>query len=295
MKRFFSLIFVLALSAALLLPGAAAERKTKYLVLGDSIAAGYGILNPDEASYGRIVADTNGFDYVNLARVAMDSYELLDLMENGARYDPAAGRCRNVTDIIADSDLISISIGANDYFDAPDWEKLLVKALFRLNNAELDAIAENYYANLCRIIDGIRAVNPDAPILLQTVYCVWYGFAANANRACSSRVNAMIERYDREHPGQILICDIAPAMEHKPENLADDSVHPNARGNVAIAGLVLLRMKELGLGENTEPVVNAGGEDWNYYETAFDDEKTAKLVTMLIKLLTGNGVNILRK
>ncbi|MBQ1243220.1 MAG: hypothetical protein IIX98_02465, partial [Clostridia bacterium] len=38
-----------------------------YLVLGDSIGYGSGILNSKEACYGRIVADTNGYEYANHA------------------------------------------------------------------------------------------------------------------------------------------------------------------------------------------------------------------------------------
>ena len=54
-------------------------------------------------------------------------------------------------------------IAGNDYLaskeETPDWEKLLVKALFRLNNAELDAIAEQYYENLFLVSYQVLLVN----------------------------------------------------------------------------------------------------------------------------------------
>ena len=67
-KKLRSVLSVL-LAAALLLcvcavPVGAAEQPL-YVVLGDSIAYGSGLSNPREAVYGRIVADTNGYDYEN--------------------------------------------------------------------------------------------------------------------------------------------------------------------------------------------------------------------------------------
>ncbi|MCR5041401.1 MAG: SGNH/GDSL hydrolase family protein [Clostridia bacterium] len=294
MKKTISLLLAVLLACASAPLAFAADTETNYLLLGDSITAGYGVSNRREASYGRIVADTNGYNYTNLARTATDSFELLDQLKNGVYYDEALMTTRSVAECVAEADIISLSIGANDYFDAPNTVSLLVKALFGLNRRELDAIADTLYGNFCEIIDFIRAENPDAVILAQTLYCVWYGFASSANGAASKRINAMLEKYDAEHPGVIHICDIRPAMEHKPENLADDCVHPNAAGNVAIARIVLADLYELGLGAETEPVVNVPGEDWNFWELSFDDEKTAVFVGALVKIVTGNGANVFR-
>ena len=269
------------------------EVQPVFLLLGDSIPDAYGICNRDEACYGRIVADTNGYVYHNLGRTAMDSSELLDFIELYAVWDNESDGWRNVEDYIAEADIICLSIGANDYFDQDDTAKLLAGALFGVNRKTLDAIADQYYANLCRLMDLFASINPDAVIIVQKLYCVWYGLAANANRACSKRVNNMIDKYDRAHPGRIHICDIAPAMRLKPRNLADDCVHPNARGNVAIAEVLLKTLADLGLGTQTTPVVNVPGEDWNYF-TAYYDKPNGRLLAALVMLVTGNGVNIFR-
>lgn len=281
-------ILAVLLSAALFvgcvpLSAAGAAEPPRYLLMGDSIAEGYGILNADEACYGRIVADTNGYEYDNVARVATDSGELLEQLDRSY-----------VRSLVAEADIISLSIGSNDYFDHPDVVKLVIKALFGLNRKQMDQIAEAFYQNLCEIVDTIYALNPDVTLLVQTVYCVWYGFAGNANKACADRCNAMIERYDEEHPGRIAICDISPAMNGHPENLADDCVHPNAAGNVAIARIVLKQLHGLGLGTGLEPVVNAEGVDWNFFETSMANEQIAALVTALVKIATGNGANLRR-
>ena len=286
MKKMIALALCAVLAIGCCLPAFAetvpAER-LHYLLLGDSIAEGYGVENPDEASYGRIVADTNGYEYNNYARVAMDSSELLE------RISPETGYFY-IRNAIADADIISLSIGSNDYFDNPDVYKLAVGAFFMVNGKELDAIAEQFYTNLCAILDEIKGLNPNVAVLVQNVYCVWYGVAAHIYKACSNRVNAMIEKYDREHPGAIHICDISPAMDRHPERLADDCVHPNAAGNAAIAEVVLRQLYDLGLGTETTPVINTPGVDYNFFEYYYENRILARLLTVLVKTLTGNLV-----
>ncbi|MCR5781341.1 MAG: SGNH/GDSL hydrolase family protein [Clostridia bacterium] len=282
MKKSISILVSLILFFSLMLP-AFAEAPLNYLLLGDSITEGFGIKNPDEACYGRIVADTNGYNYMNIASVATDSSDLLMRLENYYTYQNA----------IAWADVISLSIGANDYLANPDAVSLTVGALFKLNYKKLDKIADGFYDNLCVIIDRITEINPDAVILLQKVYSVWYGFAANAFDAAASRCNGVIEKYAAEHPGKVVICDITPAMNGIHENLADDCVHPNAAGNMAIARIVLAQLKDLGLGTATEPVVNAQGVDYNFYTEQFGPV-AGKVIEFLVKTLTGNGVNLNR-
>ncbi|MBQ6065505.1 MAG: SGNH/GDSL hydrolase family protein [Clostridia bacterium] len=284
MKKLLAVLLAAVLAASCCLPAfAAEERHLRYLLLGDSIAEGYGVENPDEACYGRIVADTDGYDYENYARVAMDSGELLERLseETGYFYIRSA---------VARADIISLSIGGNDYFDHPDVVNLAVGAFFMVNGKKLDGIAEQFYENLCAVIGEIKALNPDATILLQKLYCVWYGVAAHIYTACTGRVNAMIEKYDKEHPGAVVLCDISPAMDGHPERLADDCVHPNAAGNAAIAEVVLRQLYDLGLGTETTPVVNHPGVDYNFFEKYYDNKTVARLLTVLIKTLTGNLV-----
>lgn len=281
MKKIIALLLCAVLAAGCCVPAIAAEEPLRYLLLGDSIAEGYGIENPDEACYGRIVADTNGYFYENYARVAMDSSELLDRISAQTGYF-------YIRNAIADADIISLSIGGNDYFDHPDVYNLAVGAFFMINGKELDAIADQYYINLCAIIDEIKALNPDVTILLQEVYCVWYGIAAHVYKACTNRVNAMIEKYDKEHPGAVYLCDVSPAMDGHPERLADDCVHPNAAGNAAIAEVVLQQLYDLGLGTETTPVINNPGVDYNFFEYYYENKTVARLLTVLVKLVTGN-------
>ena len=280
MKKLIALLLTLALAAGCCLPALAAQTPLNYLLLGDSIAQGYGVVNRADACYGRIVADTNGYNYKNLAWVATDSSELLEDIADDASY---------MKDWIAWADIISISIGANDYFDSDDVYSLAIGAFLMLNGRRLDAIADQFYLNLCDIIGTIRTLNPDVTVLLQNVYdSVWTGIGTHVYKACINRVNDKIYQYDREHPGAVEICDVGPAMNGRPECLADDCVHPNAAGNVAIAEVVLQQLYDLGLGTQTTPVVNTPGIDYNYFEKYYENKTLARFLTVLVKLVTGN-------
>lgn len=283
MKKFLCVVLSLMLVLSCTVIAGAEEEKTNYLLLGDSITQGFGISNPDEASYGKIVADTNGYSYTNDAIVARNSERLLLFVEQDyyMRRD------------IKNADIISLSIGANDYLASDEVVGLVVGSLLGINGRHLDEIADNYYENLCKIIAGIKELNPDVTILLQYVYHAWNGFAARAFDAGADRVNKTIDRYVENHPGEVTICDISPAIDGHPENLADDCVHPNAKGNIEIAKIVLKQLKEMGLGENTEPVINAQGIDYNYYITDIN-EFFGPLITVIVKLLTGNSQNLTR-
>ena len=126
--------------------------------------------------------------------------------------------------------------------------------------------------------------------LLQNLYCVWYGIAAHIYKACTNRVNAMIEKYDAEHPGEVILCDISSAMDRHPERLADDCVHPNAAGNVAIAEVVLQQLYDMGLGTETTPVINNPGVDYNFFEYYYENQTVARLLSALVKIATGNAL-----
>lgn len=279
LRKIISVLMVMCflLSLCVFSGGAVSERKN-YLLLGDSITQGFGVANPDEASYGKIIADTNGYNYTNDAMFARDSARLLSLLQNSysMRYD------------VAKADIISLSIGSNDYLANDEVVSLVVGALLGMNNKKLNEIAENYYVNLCAIIDEIHSLNPDVVILIQNVYSAWNGFAGRAFNAGAKRVNKIIDRYIENYPDNgVYLCDIAPAITGHKERLADDCVHPNAEGNVEIAKIVLKQLCEMGLGTQTEPVVNVQGVDYNYFEQEFGKVPGA-LITTIVKSLTGN-------
>ncbi len=249
MKRITKLTaFILALIIALIpLTVSAAEKKLNYLVLGDSIGVGAGIVNPYEACYGKIVADTNGYNYENHAVSGYNTSAML-----------AHIKLPNVRKSIKEADIISLSIGGNDFLTS-NMVQLGFEAAVMDNFRTFDNISESFYKNYCKIIAEIKELNPDVVILVQTLYNPMNNAIHDFYQAGVDRLNAGYRRYLTENPKSIVIVDVAKAFEGHPEYIATDCVHPNAKGNVVIAELVLKALKNLGLGSATTPVINAAG------------------------------------
>lgn len=257
MKKFSKIlaVFLALIIAALPLVGVSAEEeKLNYLLLGDSIAFGAGIVNPDESCYGKIVADTNDYNYKNCAVSGYNSTALLAHM-----LLPA------VSEAIEEADIISLSIGGNDFLTS-NMVQLGIEAGAFNNLETFDKIAENFYENYCKIIEKIRELNPDAVILAQTLYNPMHNPLKEIYQAGADRLNAVYHRYLKENPKSIVIVDVGKAFEGHAEYIADDCVHPNSIGNEVIARLVLKTLKDLGLGKTDVPVINVQGMDYGTYK-----------------------------
>ena len=109
--------------------------KLNFLVLGDSIAEGFGVENKEDAAYGKIVADTNGYNYRNLAQVANDTQDLIRKIETVDEFRES----------IAWADVINICIGSNNYLASKDVVWITIGALFGTNDKKLDEIAYGIY------------------------------------------------------------------------------------------------------------------------------------------------------
>lgn len=227
----------------------AQEDKKFYLVLGDSIAYGSGVSNSREACYGKIVADTNGYDYANHAVPGHTTTNLIKRLKDET--------------VIADlkkADIISISIGGNDFLMS-NLIGLMFDSIVLGDHSEYDRIADSFYKNFCEIIDIINYHNADAVILMQTLYNPQSGYLRAPYQEGADRINAAIERYNTENPGEIIIVDVGTALGDDMENYADDEIHPSTKGNEIIAKKVLDKLNELNLGTSVTPVINEKGKD----------------------------------
>ena len=220
-----------------------------YLVLGDSIGYGSGLSNPQEAAYGRIVADTNGYEYANDAIPGSTTGALLALMQTD-----------RVKADIEQADIVSISIGGNNYL-LGNMPRLMADLLIKGDGSGFDEIGRAYYPDLCEIIGTIKALNPDAVILMQTLYNPQTGYMGEVYDHGVVWINDSVRRYAEEHPGEIEIVDVAAKLTDHDTDFAADRIHPSAAGNEKIAVAVLEKLAELGLGETTEPVINTPGKD----------------------------------
>lgn len=250
MKRAIALLVSLSMILGMLcLTVFAQDEKLYYVVLGDSIAYGSGISNSREACYGKIVADTYGYDYANHAIPGHTTTNLIKRL----------GEETVIADI-KKADLISISIGGNDFLMS-NLIGLMFDAIVLGDYSEYDRIAEGFYDNFCEIVDIINSHNEDAIILMQTLYNPQSGDLRDPYQQGADRINAAIEKYAQEHPGEIVIVDVGSALGEDMANYAEDEIHPSAKGNEIIADKILEKLCELGIEDSAEAVVNENGED----------------------------------
>lgn len=218
------------------------EKPLSYVILGDSIGWGAGVLNSDEAVFGKIVADTDGFAFKN---DAVNGYTTSDLLRHLEK--------ENIAEDVRNADIISVSIGGNNFLRG-NMKELIAQAGSG-DYTGFDAIAANFYVEYSAIIEKIKELNPDVLILAQTLYNPGADSIKEIYQQGADRLNAGYRRYLDENPGAYELLEVADAFAGHPEYVAADYIHPSAKGNEVIAKIVLEKLYELGLGENTEPVI----------------------------------------
>lgn len=250
MKRIISLIISFSLLLSLFIFNASAEEsKIGYLVLGDSIAYGSGLKNPEEACYGRIVADTNGYDYKNLAVSGQNSSELIEMIKRD-----------DVISDIKNADIISISTGGNDFL-GDNVSDMIFDAVLEGDLTAFDETADMFRINLSVIISSIIEYNSNAVILLQTLYNPQSGELKELYQLGVDRLNSVIINCETEYSENVYVVDVAAALDGNEENFAKDGIHPSAKGNELIASAVLEKLYSLGLGTSVNPIINTKGKD----------------------------------
>lgn len=243
--------FVMLLSC-LVVSASAADEKLNYLVIGDSIAEGFGVTNRDESAYGKIVADTNGYNYKDLGHMGYTSDYLLELLETNATYEY----------YVKWADIISVSVGGNDFLlDNPVG--LVLSGIIHYYKP-FDKRAVDFNNNFEALIEKIHEINPDAVVLVQTLYNSWTTFAHDIFEACAERINSEIYSYLEENPGSYYVVDTREPFYKNPSLITTDTIHPNAAGNVALARVTLQTLYDIGLGSTTEPVILVEGIDRDY-------------------------------
>lgn len=227
----------------------AAETENKFfLVLGDSIAFGSGLRNPEEACYGKIIADTNGYGYANHSVPGHTSADLIIRLSD-----------ESVKNDLEKADIICISIGGNDFL-LGNVSDLIFDVVLENDYSRFDIIAENFYNNLCTVISTIRNYT-DAVILIQNLYNPQSGELKELYQQAVDRLNNALVLYDAEHPGEIFIVDVASELNASEDNFAKDDVHPSSAGNELIAKIIINNLYSLGLGSSVQPVINDKGID----------------------------------
>lgn len=239
----------------------------KTVVLGDSIASGYGL--PDYVagdnysaplSFGNLIADKCG-EYKNYAVDGRTSAELLEL------FSRPAGE---MADSVAAADTVIISIGGNDFLKpminavktAALTDSELIGSILngefspskltgysdRVMKAALSAASsvdvEKTVSNIKEITEKISRANPKAEIVLLTVYDPFAGSALlkAAAEVAEERLGVLNSGIKALAGKNIRVADVYTAFRgHEGEytNIGRLDIHPSAEGHYAISRLIL--------------------------------------------------------
>ena len=236
-KKIFAALLVTALlvtSFSLLAQAAAAN--LKFLVLGDSIAAGSGVyINSEKRAYAPLVAAAKGYDLTN----------------HGAGGDTSARLLRKVQEsdvirqAIRQADIIAVSIGGNDLPHAEDFSAMVINGLLG-DYSGIDPVLAAYRENFAAIIEGIRALNPGALLIVQTLYNPAFPLPSlrKAYGEAVRGLNAEIRGYLAAHPGAFVVADVYAAFEQRRGAVFVDMTHPSGYGHRVIAAVLLATIDE---------------------------------------------------
>lgn len=173
--RLGAILLTATLLASMCLPlGTSAEGAAEktLLILGDSVATGYSLPdynssgNPkSQYSWATLLAEAYGAKQVNLAVDGDTTSDLLDVVQQAKNAD-----------VIASADVICISISGNNVLG-------VMSALFEGGTLSADAVEavfapvlQGIEADLELIFTELKAKNPDAKVLMQTLYAPYRYF-----------------------------------------------------------------------------------------------------------------------
>ena len=230
---------------------------TDYLSLGDSIANGYGLADLMNERYFALITKEFGFEKVD--SWALDGQRSSDLLKDIEEF------------VYKDNQLITVSTGANNVL-GPAMPVLMTlitnpsvgfQQLYSPSfNAQLEAGIAQLAEDLPKIIDKLIETNPDAEIVLLTVYNPFHGAkykAMMSGTAVDIDLGTMSETYIQglnyiirsvaEQKG-CLVADVYTAFAECEEQVINVTVdadgyittsydpHPNAKGHEIIAQLI---------------------------------------------------------
>ena len=257
------------------------KEKTKMLFLGDSIGeamAGPTPLTEREAyGYYGIIGNINDYEYYNRSVTA---YTTADLMRFVTREDDGVNMVKS---LIAGADIIHISILGNDFLNSSHTQMML--DISEENYERVTARQIRATENLDQTLSTIRELNPDAVILLQTLYnptgpdsplITSYARTALAKRGIDGSsyhalmdkmivaINQILSDYLEEHTvtdpsgrktAPFETVDVYSAFESVYQSdrarwaglFCADGIHPHNEGHAIIAECIQKKLEELSL------------------------------------------------
>jgi len=237
MKKLISVILALVMMCTLFVPAFAEEEaKTKFVVLGDSIAQGWGLKDVKSSSYGALISEAEGYDYVNHAIGGHTTYNLNQRLEE-----------EQVASDVESADIIAVSIGGNNFLLGGMFE-MIGDVLLKNDYSKMDEVGADFKENFLLALGKIKALNPDATLMVQTLYNPRDDFLKEPYQYAINLLNNTFADILAQQPGAYVIVDVGAAFEGHSEYIQKDKIHPNEAGHYIIAQEYAKTLLELGLG-----------------------------------------------
>lgn len=218
-----------------------------FVVLGDSIASGYGLKNTLDC-YSSSIAAQKKYHLFNDAVPGHTTDDLLWVVcfNSIARED------------IEKADIISVSICGNDliqFLSNADTATLMDILFNGVNAKAVKEAADTVLFNLESICTEIRLLNPTAPIIFQTQYNPLY--ANEQYSTYASMAENLVPVFDEiftslcNDYSNIYVADVHDAFDtyYKETGSYDviqaDGIHPSEKGHTLIAKVILEKIDEL--------------------------------------------------
>jgi len=249
-KKLLSIFLVLALVCALTATTTQAYGAgTKFVVLGDSISAGEGA-SEKAKSYAELIKSAKGFDLKNFAVGGHDSDDLLKIL---AENEDAVQAIKN-------AEIINLSIGGNDLLHA-NVITLVLRLLFLKDEGAADEYIESFAVNFAVIIEKIRALNPDALFIVQTLYNSMEGIplVGDAYETAIVKLNKVYRDYLAANPEAYELADVYAAFKNREGLVFRDKIHPSDAGHEMIVKVLTAAM------DGTAPPEPAAGSNPGFF------------------------------
>ena len=202
------------------------EKPTLLVMLGDSIAAGYGVQRSQR--YGYIVADRMGWEYWNYAVSGSQTSGLLDKLLNSY---PTQNAVRN-------ADIIHISIGGNDLVLTPEGsiDLLFLTTLLGMQaTPQLDAKIAVAVNNFNQSISKIRELNPNALITVLKNIIPSFGPLGVVHNAAAFAIDRLTAAMFASHTDLLIINGRAHFLASDTDYFLPDFIHLSPLGHSHLA------------------------------------------------------------
>jgi lysophospholipase L1-like esterase len=223
----FTVSAVLAVSAVMF-SVSAAENQPSFVVLGDSIASGYGLGSASD-SYAAIVAKQCGYALTNEAVSGHNTSDLLKLLNGDDSVIAAVGS----------ADIIDISIGGNDFRPLLESASSMAADIASGDFSQADAVLSRTKNNFIGIIDRIRTLNSDVTVIVHTLYNPDFSSSRESVGQLVGRLNQIFTDCLSDRAEAYVISDICSAFGDTEAFISDDKLHPSEAGHVKIAQTLL--------------------------------------------------------